>query len=579
MSALAALGIDCGGTHTDAALLEISPSGQARLLRSAKCRTRHEDLPGTVLELLGLLARDPATSQKLKELDRVTVGATLEVNSLIEGKADKVGLALSAGPGLKPEHFVLGSHHCVVPGGLDHRGEEAEPLRLDKLEREAARWAEEGVAGIACVGKFSPRNPSHEIQMGKAAAKASGLPITLGHSLSGKLDFPKRIATAYFNAAVLRLHGRFLDALEEALRQAGINAQCRLLKADGGAIPFSAARRQAVDSILSGPAASVMGALAAWPGAASGCSLLLDIGGTTTDAAVFFNGSPILDRGGMRLLGRGTLIRSIATVSLGIGGDSLLKGKIGASGPEIRVGPQREGPAMAFGGKKATLLDALNFLDGSKGGERGDVEASRRGMEAFTAGMGLDSGQTPFVAELCVEHALAEIRRHAHELLAKINSGPIHTLAALRALAEAKPEKACVVGGPAHCLRERLERALAMPVELGPHAQVANAIGAALAKPTASLEIYADTGKGRLSAPSLDLAEKIPASFSLEAAEKRACELLRESLRAQQVNDADVEVVQSDLFATLDDYGRGARDMRVTVQARPGLAASLDAHA
>lgn len=572
MAPFTVLGIDCGGTHTDAALLEID-NGKARLLCSAKTETRREALPETILEILGAVKQKAGDA--LAKAIRVTLGTTLEVNSLVEDKADKVGLALSAGPGLNPAHFTIGDYFFIVPGGLDHRGEETAPLKLEGLKEAAARWRKEGVGAIACVGKFSPRYPEHEIAMAKVCAEASGLPVTMGHTLSGKLNFPRRIVTAYYNAAVERLQGEFLDAMERAFNKAGLTAQCRLLKADGGAIPFAAARKQAVQSILSGPAASVMGAMAAWPGALAGCSLLLDMGGTTTDIALFYNGSPILDRNGMLIKGRRALIPALASISIGVGGDSALNGEMTDTGLVMRVGPQRLGPAMAFGGSRPTLLDALNVLDANAAQDRGDVSLSVKGMEELTSSLGLALDQLPFVAELCVQDALNQIRKSAFDLVEEINSRPIYTLAGLRKIPEARPEKGCVVGGPAHCVRERLEKALAMPFEIGPHSQVANAIGAALVKPTASLEIYADTGSGLLSAPSLDLKEKIPPRFTLEQAEERACALLKARLAAEGIDDTSVEVVESDLFATLDDYGRGARDMRVTVQARPGIAASL----
>lgn len=576
MANIAVLGIDCGGTHTDAALLEVDEtSGKASLICSAKIQTRHDDLPQTVLDLINILKNNENAIKSLSRLDRITLGTTLEVNSLIEGKADKVALALSAGPGLNPIHFTIGSCFCIVPGGLDHRGQEVGSLNLSGLKKDAALWPKEGVAAIACVGKFSPRNPAHEIIIAETAHKISGLPVSMGHSLSGKLDFPRRIATTYYNAAVERLHGEFLGAMEDAFRKAGLGAQCRLLKADGGAITFSVSRKQAVQSILSGPAASVMGALATWPGSRSGCSLLLDMGGTTTDIALFYDGSPVLNRNGMYLLGRHTLIRSLASVSIGIGGDSLLRGKMNESGPQIQVGPERLGPALAFGGPAPTLLDALNALDGAEGSDRGDISASIKGMQDFTRSMNLSEDQLPYIAEICVEQALATIRHSAYELLEEINSRPIYTLAALKAIPEARPTKACIVGGPAHCIRERLEKSLALPVEIGPHPEVANAIGAALVKPTASLEIYADTGTGRLLAPSLDLEEKIPPRFTLEQAKERACQLLKAYMDTEGITGASVEVVESDLFATLDDYGRGARDMRVTVQAKPGIVAAL----
>ncbi|MEE0814807.1 MAG: hydantoinase/oxoprolinase N-terminal domain-containing protein, partial [Desulfovibrio fairfieldensis] len=286
MKASTVLGIDAGGTHTDAVLIT-GHGADLRLAASAKVKTRHDDLPASVREVLAALAGEPGSdgAAALAAVERVTLGTTLAVNALVQGRADTVGLALSAGPGLNPARFALGEHVCVAPGGLDHRGVEVSPLQTDGLARQAAAWRDAGVAAVACVGKFSPRNPAHERVMGAAVAKASGLPVTLGHRLSGRLNFPRRVATAYYNAAVQRLHNAFLDAVEAALADAGIHAATRLLKADGGAVPVSLSRREPVQSILSGPAASVMGVMALCPEAGRGCSLLLDMGGTTTDMA------------------------------------------------------------------------------------------------------------------------------------------------------------------------------------------------------------------------------------------------------------------------------------------------------
>lgn len=570
------LGIDCGGTHTDAALIAME-EGHAKLLAAAKTITRHDDLPGSIGAVLKSLADTPGCAELVSQIRRVTLGATLEINALVQGKADKVGLALCSGPGIDPAHFAIGDFVCIVPGGLDHRGVEVKKLYLDTLQKQAAQWAAAGVSAIACVGKFSPRNPEHENLMAKTAQVASGLPVTVGHHLAGQLNFPRRIATAYYNAAVGRIHENFLDSVEKAFTEAGMDAQFRLLKADGGAVPFNVSRKEPVQSILSGPAASVMGALALWPDASVGSSLLLDMGGTTTDIAMFLNGSPVVDRQGMSLGGRRTLVRSLASISIGVGGDSILNIQKKADGEEkVCVGPNREGPAMAFGGSAPTFLDALNYLDGENSGiDRGDVKKSRAGIEAFAEKAGRGSTQAQEVAREAVQDGLNKIVKAVYNLVENVNSRPIYTLAGLKAVNEARPDKCCLVGGPAHCVRERLQTALGMKVELAPHPEVANAIGAALARPTSSLEVYADTGKRELAAPAINYREKIPPDYTLEQAKEKTLELLRLKLQAENIRDAKVEVVEADMFATLDDHGRGARDMRVVCQGVPGLLAAI----
>ena len=560
------LGIDAGGTHTDAVLC--GPEG---LVAAAKTVTCHDDLPSSVAEVLRRLREQPAVRDGMFErIRRVTLGATLAVNAIVQDKADRVGLALSAGPGLAPERFALGGHVCVAPGGLDHRGTEVTSLATEALASACARWKAEGVRAVACVGKFSPRNPAHENAMRDVAARACGLPVTCGHALSGQLNFPRRIATAYYNAAVARLHAAFLDAVEGELARAGISAPVRLLKADGGAVPAALSRREPVQSILSGPAASVMGVMALAPVEEDECSLLMDMGGTTTDLAVFVDGSPVVDRDGMLLGGRRTLVRALASLSIGVGGDSLLN--LVEDG--VRVGPLREGPACAFGGARPTLLDALNVLDAETPGSplSGDAAASRRALEALAAEAGRPCEE---LARQAVADALRQIGEAADRLLRGCNERPVYTLAALKGMRTLRPGRVWLVGGPADRMRQRLAQFLRLPVDCPPHADVANAVGAALTLPTATLDVYADTGRGLLRAPALDHEERLPASARLQQVEARALELLRAHLAENGAEGAVVEVLEADSFATLDDGGYGARDMRVSCQVVPGIAGRL----
>ncbi|WP_092152322.1 hydantoinase/oxoprolinase family protein [Desulfovibrio legallii] len=575
MSISCMLGIDAGGTHTDAALLTPDASGALRLLAAAKVRTRHDDLPASVREVLAELARALGSDAAalFAGVRRVTLGATLAVNALVQGKADRVGLALSAGPGLNPRRFAMGEHVCVAPGGLDHRGAEVSPLLTEELARTAARWREQGVAAAACVGKFSPRNPAHELAMGETVARTGGMPVTLGHRLSGRLNFPRRLATAYFNAAVQRLHTAFLDAVEGALAEAGITASVRLLKADGGAVPVALSRQEPVQSILSGPAASVMGVLALCPEVAAGCSLLLDMGGTTTDLALFAEGSPVVDRDGMLLQGRRTLVRALATVSIGVGGDSHLGVCGTGAAAAVRVGPQREGPAAAFGGGRATLLDACNVCNTAEGGPTaGDAAASAAALAVLAGACG---AEPLALARLAVDDALTQVAAAAAALTEQVNARPIYTLAALKRVHEARPTAVRLVGGPAACMGARLEARLGLPVTIPPHADVANAVGAALTLPTDGLELYADTSRGLLRAPALEYQERIGKGFGLGAARERACQLLQARLADAGVPDARVEVTEAELFATLDDGGFGSKDMRVACQVTPGIAGHL----
>lgn len=560
------LGIDAGGTHTDAVLVQ-----DGALLASAKVLTCHENLLQSVQAVLAQL---PASA--LQQVQRVTLGTTLAINAIVQGRTQPVGLVLAAGPGLSAARFAMGSHVHVVEGGLDHRGEEVLPLKLDSLQRTAKDWQAQGLKAFAVVGKFSPRNPAHEQQLAhslqqyldaKAGAKVC---MVQGHQLSGQLNFPRRIATAYYNAAVWRLHNDFLDAAEGALQQAGVYAPVFLLKADGGAIAVPLSRQQPVQSILSGPAASVMGVMALGLGQED--ALLLDIGGTTTDIALFAQGFPVLDRNGMRVQGpdsvqgaRSTLVRALAFNTIGIGGDSALH----LQGDCVAVGPQRLGPAMAFGGTTPTLMDALIVTGHS---HCGNEQAAHEGMQAFAAAHAL---QVSAVAQQAVQAAVQAIHKATQDLLARVNAHPVYTLAALLGDKPLSPQKIWLVGGPAESMRSLLEDISALPVCVPPHADVANAVGAALTLPTAALEFFADTSTGLARVPLLDKELPLPRAFSLREATDMAQALLQEYLARHGQEAGTIEVTEAQLFATLDNRGVGAKDMRVSCQLVPGIVQQL----
>ena len=548
------LGIDAGGTHTDAAVIE-----NGRVLATAKVVTNHEDLPSSVAGVL----RELSPSVDLRRVRRVTLGTTLAINAIVQGRTDAVGLALTAGPGIAPQRFAMGEYVHVAAGGLDHRGVEVAPLDTASLRKTAAAWREAGVGVFAVAGKFSPRNPAHE--QGLAAVLEPLGHVTQGHQLSALLNFPRRIAGAWYNSAVWRLHNRFLDAVEQSLRAAGVTAPVRLLKADGGAAALELSRRHPVDSILSGPAASVMGVMALCR--PHGDSLLLDMGGTTTDMALYAEGSPVLDRQGMRLVAAGqercTPVRALAAQSLGVGGDS----RITITAGKVAVGPWRDGPAMAFGGSRPTLLDACNTL--GTDGSAGQSALSRRGMEELARANGMD---TLALAREVVSAAAHKVAQGVRRLLDHVNGHPVYTLAALLENRRIQPAETWLVGGPASLMRRPLEEALGLPVQVPHGAATANAVGAALTLPTAELELLADTTQGIARVPALDWERPINRKYGLADARQDALEQLRAYAAAQdETVEQAVEVLEADMFATLDDGGYGGKDIRVRCQLTPGI--------
>jgi len=338
------LGIDVGGTHTDAVVIN-----RQGLAATAKVATDHDNLLHSVQEALEKVLRDVSPRQ----IRNLNLSTTLTTNAIIEQKLEPVGMLVAAGPGIDPRQYKIGDYFFPCRGSIDHRGVERAPLLDDEIEKHLQNCREAGIRCYAVVSKFSPRNPVHEkIIQQKLQPQADF--ITVGHQLSGRLNFPRRIATAYYNSAIQPPFNRFADAIESSIEKLGIQAPINILKADGGTMPFAVSRQLPVQSILSGPAASVMGIVALCD--IHDDAVILDIGGTTTDIAVFAAGSPLLQKEGIALGGHATLVQAIITRSIGIGGDSLVQVKQG----KLTVGPQRHGPAMAFGGTQPTLIDACN---------------------------------------------------------------------------------------------------------------------------------------------------------------------------------------------------------------------------
>ncbi len=558
------LGVDVGGTHTDAVVLRGN-----QVVASAKVDTDSQNLLQSITQVLDLVLREVPP----QVISRLNLSTTLTTNALVEDKTENVAVIVSAGPGMDPEMFRVGSHYFPVTGAIDHRGMEVALINDSEIKSVAGYCKRANVRAAAVVGKFSTRNPKHEEHIGRILAPDMDH-ISLGHRLSGHLNFPRRVATAYYNAAVWRLFNSFANAVEESVLACGITAPINILKADGGTLPLEMARNLPVESILSGPAASVMGVLALCE--IAGDAVILDIGGTTTDISLFANGSPIIDENGTSFASQNTLVRAINGCSVGVGGDSVIGVSSDNSGAglqrgarqnlRITVGPERCGPCMALGGSRPALMDAFNTL--TRVG-LGNVAASRRGMAELAAAHGI---QPEELAAQAVECAVQKIKTAVAELLAEVNSRPVYTIRELLGKRRINPEQAFIIGGPAQVFGDYLAEALGLQVKIPVLFSVANAIGAALARNTAELELFADTQQGRLLIPTLGIERRAPREYSLEDAKADALSAMRRHLSRPGLREnAPVDIIEAYSFNMVGESGLVGRNLRVKCQVRPGL--------
>ena len=607
-------GLDVGGTHTDAALMK-----EGRCVAFAKAPTRRRDpLPGMLEALAALFSGglDPASVRRL------TVSTTLGLNALLTGDTDPVGMLAVPGPGLDPALFWPSSGSDplfrVLGGAQDHRGRVVAPPDPAEAEQALRAMKELGARAVGVAVKFSPKNPEPERELGRMAADifGPGTPVVLGASVSGSLNFPRRLHTVWCNAALAATGRRFADALAEAAAALGLACPVFVLKADAGSFSIESAAHDTAATMGSGPAASLLGV---W--ALSGVSddaLMIDMGGTSTDLALLADGQPLLSRRGLCAAGRQTLIRTLCTSSLAVGGDSSLRVAKGG----VSVGPDRSGPALALGGALSSgpeqhppaLTDAMNVLGLCA---VGDTDLSREALLRLARDPGCPSparGDAPALARLFVDAALELVRRGAEALLEEVNARPVYTIKELLVDKKLHPARAVFIGGPAEALAAGAAGALGMPVLAPPGSAYANAVGAALARPTRSAELYADTLLGRMSIPDFGVEKSVDRHYDLPDAkadmlaafaaadaptafagegERDARHNARHSDRHDarhndwrgaariaaaaapadgEAHDGEAQIVFAERFAVLDpEAGRG-RILRVRAQRAAGLA-------
>ncbi len=311
------LGVDTGGTYTDAVLIR----DETAVIASAKSLTTRHDLAigigGAVEAVLAKSGVD------VSDIAMASLSTTLATNALVEGQGGRVALIYI---GFKERdlatHGLLdalkGDPYLVLDGGHNHAGGQA--LALDEEALLAFLETDKSdVSGFAVAAQFATRNPAHEIRAAQIIADVTARPVSSSHQLSAKLNGPKRAMTAVLNARLIGMIDRLIGRAEDKLQELGIVAPLMVVRGDGALISSAMARARPIETILSGPAASLVGAR--WLTAADH-ALVSDIGGTTTDVAVLKNGKPAIDPGGARVGPYRTMVEAVAMRTTGLGGDS-----------------------------------------------------------------------------------------------------------------------------------------------------------------------------------------------------------------------------------------------------------------
>lgn len=332
------LGIDTGGTYTDAVLW--SPS-RGVVAKAKALTTRHDLALGIAGAVDNALAGSGVAPGAIK---LVSMSTTLATNALVEGQGERTALVMI---GFTPADLARGGLDRALggdpvlfcPGGHDAHGDAA-PLDLAPLAA-ALDALRDSVSAFAVCGLFAVRNPEHEIAAREFIRARAGLPVTASHELSAQLDGPKRALTTLLNARLISMIDRLVAATENFLRARGVEAPLMVVRGDGALVSAHFARARPIETILSGPAASLVGARHM-----TGCAdaIVADIGGTTTDVAVLSDGRPRLDPEGAYVGGFRTMVEAVAMRTFGLGGDSEVTLDLQGLSEALRLGPRRVAP-------------------------------------------------------------------------------------------------------------------------------------------------------------------------------------------------------------------------------------------
>jgi N-methylhydantoinase A/oxoprolinase/acetone carboxylase beta subunit len=355
-----ALGIDTGGTYTDAALVNHT-TGQ--VLCAAKALTTRRDLSIGIGEAIDAAFRQPSAPAPA-EVNLVALSTTLATNAIVEGQGSPVSLILI---GYDPELIrqyrfedeLVTDDVVYIGGGHDIHGDPAAPL--DELAlRHAVLARKDRVEAFAVSGYFGVRNPAHELRARELIEALTGLPVTCGHDLTTRLNSVRRATTVALNARLVPLLRELIGTLRHTLDQRGIVAPLMVVKGDGSLVRAEWAMQRPIETILSGPAASAVGA---WHLAGqaripfeNGALWVVDVGGTTTDIAALREGRPYLNPEGAQVGRWRTMVEAVDVHTVGLGGDSHVR----LDGDrQLVIGPQRVVPLSLLASQHPEIVGEL----------------------------------------------------------------------------------------------------------------------------------------------------------------------------------------------------------------------------
>ncbi|HBN83283.1 MAG TPA: methylhydantoinase, partial [Clostridiales bacterium] len=351
------LGIDTGGTFTDVALYDFNSK---KIFGSAKSPTRKDHLQIGIEQAL-----DQLDQELFQEIQFVSLSTTLATNACVEGKGANAGLVLI---GCHPkvieqygkEYGLPDLSSIIMLDGMVGDDGEIEKEPDWAYLKKSLETVDSLMECYAVVQTWSMINPEFEQKAEAIIKEQCNKPVVCGYELSGKLNVLKRASGALLNAKLIPVIREFMDSVTQGLKSRGILAPVVIVRGDGSIMSLEFALKRPVETLLSGPAASIHGGMFL---SDHKDQIIIDMGGTTSDIALIKDGFPGLLEDGAMVGNWKTAISSVDLTTCGLGGDSEIKIN---KNKDIIVGPNRVIPLCALASQYPYVEERLHELTQAK---------------------------------------------------------------------------------------------------------------------------------------------------------------------------------------------------------------------
>lgn len=549
------IGIDVGGTYTDGVIFD-----RGEITSSTKAPTHTQDIKGSILQVLDSLL-GPV---KPEAVQRIVLGTTLVTNILATGRGEPTALIMLPGYGLPHDAYNISANTWYIKGAIDFRGRIIEALDNRDLTEAVDAIVSLGIRRVAVAAKFANRNNTLELQIRDYIEKNHpDMRVSISSEVSGKLNFPRRAVTTYFTAMTLAEWNHFADEIESALRQRGIACPVDILKADGGTVSLVSSRTMPCESVFSGPAASTMGALALSNENLN--SVVIDVGGTTSDISLIVDGHPLYAAKGAMIEDHFTHVSAFAVRSLALGGDSPIQIEDG----RVLVGKVRQGPAACFGGAVPTVTDVFNVYYNLG---IGDAKRSNEQLDQIAQANAIKPDE---MNQKIVDMVTHSLMKAIQEMFAQWEKEPAYKVWEVIHRRKFELHRIMGIGAAAEAILPLLAQKMSVPLFLHKYSAVANALGASIVRPTLSVQVHVDTATSMCTVDPGGIHATLQQGnrLQLEDVKALACRYLVSigTERGMAEYTGEYKFYMEEQFNTIRGYSGSGKLFDVGVQVLPGF--------